>query len=234
MDRGQRGHPSLRGANEVSNEAISVKIKMDKSKANKIYAILNETYPGATMALVQKNTLELMVATILSAQCTDVRVNIVTKDLFKKYRTVKDYADADQLEFEQDIRSTGFYKNKTKNIIASCKKIITEFNGKVPDSMDKLISLPGIARKTANIVLYHGYGKTEGIAVDTHVKRLSGRIGLTKNTDPVKIEQDLMGLYEKKNWGKLTNLLIEHGRAVCDARKPKCGECGLSELCEYV
>ena len=204
---------------------------MNTKTADKIYAILEKDYPQAVTALVHKNVLELLVATILSAQCTDKRVNIVTKTLFKKYRTLKDYTDADIKEFEQDIKSTGFYRNKAKNIIAMAGKLKQDFGGKVPETMDELISLPGVARKTANIILYHAYGKNEGIAVDTHVKRLSGRLGLTKNTDPVKIEQDLMKLFERDRWGRLTNLLIEHGRNVCDARKPRCGECKLSKLC---
>ncbi len=204
---------------------------MDTKTANKIYGILSKEYPAGVTALSHKNALELLVATVLSAQCTDKRVNIVTKDLFKKYRTTKDYAKASPSVFEKEIRSTGFYKNKAKNIIAAAGKIIDEFGGKVPDNMDDLIKLPGVARKTANIVLFHAFGKNEGIAVDTHVKRVSGRLGLTDNTDPVKIEQDLMRLFDRKKWGTLSNLLIEHGRDICDARKPLCSECSLKSLC---
>jgi len=155
----------------------------------------------------------------------------VTKELFKKYRTARDYARVSPSVFEKEIRSTGFYKNKAKNIIAAAEKIIDEFGGKVPDNMDDLIKLPGVARKTANIVLFHAFGRNEGIAVDTHVKRVSGRLGLTDNTDPVKIEQDLMKLFDRNKWGTLSNLLIEHGRDICDARKPLCSECSLKSLC---
>ncbi len=204
---------------------------MDKAKADKIFDVLKKEYPGAQTALKHTNTMELLVATILSAQCTDKRVNIVTKELFKKYRSIKDYASADQEKFEKDIRSTGFYRNKAKNIIGAAKMIDSNYKGVVPDSMEELLKLPGVARKTANIVLFHGYKKNEGIAVDTHVKRLSQRLGLSKNTTPEKIEIDLMKLFDKNKWGKVSNLLIEHGRAVCDARNPKCGECKLGKLC---
>lgn len=204
---------------------------MDKKTAIKIYKILEKEYPEATTALKHKNALELLVATILSAQCTDARVNIVTKDLFKKYKTVQDFAKADPQALEGEIKSTGFYKNKTKNIIGASKMISEDFKGKVPSEMGELITLPGVARKTANIVLFHAFEKTEGIAVDTHVRRVSGRLGLTKNTDPVKIEPDLMALFERGKWGYLSNLLISHGRKICDARKPLCSECPLKVLC---
>jgi len=204
---------------------------LDKKRVASIYKKLTELYPDVTTALKYENPLELLFATILSAQCTDVRVNKVTAVLFKKYRKIKDYASADLKEFEQDIRSTGFYHNKAKNIIAAAKMIEKDFNGKVPDTMDELVKLPGVARKTANIVLFHSYGKNDGIAVDTHVKRLSGRLGLTQYDDPVKIEEDLMSIFDRDKWGYLSNLLIEHGRAVCDARKPLCAECKLCDLC---
>ncbi len=207
---------------------------MDKIKAKKIFGILSKEYPQTKCFLVHKNPHQLLVATILSAQCTDKRVNIVTKTLFKKYKTIHDFADADLPEFETDIRSTGFYKNKAKNIINTSKIILEQFGGKVPKTMDELLTLSGVARKTSNIVLFHGFGKTEGVAVDTHVKRLSGRLGLSKNTDPVKIEKDLMKLFDKNNWGILTNLLIEHGRNVCDARKPLCDKCSLAKMCPSV
>jgi endonuclease-3 len=168
---------------------------------------------------------------MLSAQCTDARVNLVTKTLFKKYRTVEDYAKANIKTFEQEIRSTGFYHNKAKNIITTAQKILKDFNGKVPDSMEKLMQLPGVARKTANIVLFNGFRKVEGIAVDTHVRRLSQRLGLSKNDDPNKIEQDLMKLLDRKEWGRFSYLLIEHGRKICIAKKPKCLECILQNLC---
>ena len=184
-----------------------------------------------TTALKHKEPLQLLVATILSAQCTDERVNKVTKDLFKKYKKTQDYAKAKQAVFEKEIRSTGFYRNKAKNIIATAKKIGGDFGGKVPDTMEELITLPGVARKTANIVLFHAYGKNEGIAVDTHVKRVSGRLGLTDKTDPQKIEQDLIKLFEKDKWGHVSNLLIAHGRKICDARKPLCPECPAKRIC---
>lgn len=204
---------------------------MLKDKADKILTLLKKEYPGVTTALRHRNPLELLVATILSAQCTDARVNIVTKDLFKRYKTAPDYAKADLKTFETAIRSTGFYHNKAKNIIGAAKMIIDRFKGKVPDSMEKLIELPGVARKTANIVLSHGFGKIEGIAVDTHVRRVSYRLGLTKNEDPVKIEEDLMKITDKKNWPLLSDLLIAHGRKICIAKKPKCPECLLGHLC---
>ena len=199
-----------------------------------ILDILKAQYPSPKISLKFNNSLELLVATILSAQCTDKQVNIVTKSLFKKYKTVKDYAYTDLINFEDDINSVGFYHNKAKNIINSAKKILTEFNGKIPKSMEKLITLPGVARKTANIVLFHGFNKIEGIAVDTHVRRISQRLGLTKNIYPDKIEKDLMSLLPKKEWGGLNNLLIHHGRKICTARKPKCRECVLYDFCLFL
>jgi len=203
------------------------------NSALKILAFLKKEYPKARIALHFHNPIEILVSTILSAQCTDKRVNLVTKDLFKKYKTVKDYAKANLKTFETQIRSTGFYRAKAKNIINSAKQISKEFKGKVPDAMQDLVKLPGVARKTANIVLYNGFGKIEGIAVDTHVKRVSHRLGLTKHMDPVKIEQDLMKQFPRKEWGRISHLLIAHGRAVCDARKPKCPTCTLRRVCPY-
>ena len=204
---------------------------MLKRKVERILTLLKKEYPGSTTALTHKNPFELLVATILSAQCTDTRVNIVTKELFKKYKSASDYARADLKRFEQEVRSTGFYHNKAKNIIGAAKMIVGTFDGRVPDSMEKLIELPGVARKTANIVLSHGYGRIEGIAVDTHVRRVSFRLGLTKNDDPVKIERDLMEITPKNDWPHLSDLLIAHGRAICAAAKPKCPECALGSLC---
>lgn len=203
----------------------------DGKKALEILRILKERYPSAKTALVHKDPLQLLIATILSAQCTDARVNIVTKELFSKYKTARDYADSDPKKFEQEIKSTGFYKNKARNIINSCKMIVEKFNENVPKTMDELMTLPGVARKTANIVLSEGYGIIEGIAVDTHVKRVSFRLGLTKNTDPGKIEQDLMKLFPKDEWRNITNLLIFHGRETCIAKLPKCSICILNRLC---
>lgn len=192
---------------------------------------LEAEYPDAEIALGFANPLELLVATILSAQCTDGMVNRVTATLFAKYRTVADYAAARPGRFEQEIRPTGFYRNKTKHIIAAARLIETSFGGSVPRTMAELVALPGVARKTANIVLYNAYGIIEGIAVDTHVKRLSGRLGLTRNSNPDKIEQDLMKQVPEAGWGSFSYLLIEHGRAVCVARKPKCRICLLNDIC---
>jgi endonuclease III len=203
---------------------------MEKS-ATMIIALLDKEYPKAEIALHFADPLQLLVSTILSAQCTDARVNMVTAALFQKYRKVTDYAKADLREFEQAIHSTGFYHNKAKNIIAAAKMIVGDFAGKVPETMEELIRLPGVARKTANIVLYNAFGKIEGIAVDTHVRRLSQRLGLSSNEDPEKIEQDLMKQIDKKLWGHITFLLIEHGRHVCDAKKPQCMKCVLALLC---
>jgi len=210
---------------------MMLNIQQAAAKTKKILFLLKKRYPGVTTALYFRNPLEILVATILSAQCTDKRVNIVTGPLFKKYRATGDYADAGLKTFEQEIRSTGFYRNKARNIIGAAKMIVGEFNGKVPGTMAELIRLPGVARKTANIVLSHGFNKIEGIAVDTHVRRVSGRLGLTENDDPVKIEQDLMKSFDRKDWTRLSDLLIAHGRAVCVARKPKCPECMLQRLC---
>lgn len=182
-------------------------------------------------ALGYGNPLDLLVATMLSAQCTDARVNIVTRELFRKYRTAEDYANADIGEFEQEIRSTGFYRNKARNIINCCRILVERFNSVVPRTMDELILLPGVARKTANIVLGHGYGIASGIAVDTHVRRVSTRLGLSNNKDPDRIERDLMAIVPEKNWIMFSDLLILHGRRVCNARKPKCSECVLDKLC---
>lgn len=204
---------------------------MSSKNIDKILILLKKEYPQAKIALNFINPLEILVSTMLSAQCTDARVNLVTKTLFKKYRTVKDYTEANIKTFEQEIHSTGFYHNKAKNIIAAAKKILKDFNGRVPNTMEKLTQLPGVARKTANIVLLNGFGKVEGIAVDTHVRRLSQRLSLSKNDDPNKIEQDLIKLLDRKEWGNFSYLLIEHGRKICIAQKPKCLECILQNLC---
>ena len=172
-----------------------------KIRALQIIKLLKKEYPAVRVALDFSNPIEILVATILSAQCTDKRVNIVTKDLFKKYGSVKDYAKADLKTFQKEIRSTGFYRNKAKNIVNAAKKIVNDFGGRVPDTMDGLVSLPGVARKTANIVLTSAFGKVEGIAVDTHALRLSKRLGLSRFSDPVKVERDLMAVVAKKDWG---------------------------------
>jgi endonuclease-3 len=192
---------------------------------------LETEYPDARIALSFSNPLELLVATILSAQCTDEMVNRVTSGLFTKYRASRDYASASPEQFEQEIRSTGFYRNKAKHIIAAAKSIAANFNGNVPRTMAELTTLPGVARKTANIVLYNAYGVIDGIAVDTHVRRVSRRLGLTRQKDPDEIEKDLMEQVPRDRWGSFPYLLIEHGRAVCTARKPKCHVCLLNDIC---
>jgi endonuclease-3 len=202
-----------------------------KARALKIIELLEKQYPRAKTALHYSSPLEILIATILSAQCTDKRVNIVTKSLFKKYRTAEDYANADLAELEQDIRSTGFYRNKAKNIKNAGQMLVERFDSQVPDTMEKILELPGVARKTANIVLSNAYGVIAGIAVDTHVRRLSKRLGLTENTNPDKIERELMQIVPKSHWKRITNLLISHGRNVCMARKPKCDSCVLNKLC---
>ena len=196
-----------------------------------IIELLKTEYPLSRTALTYSTPHQLLVATILSAQSTDVRVNIITKTLFEKYTNVEDFANADLAELEQDIKSSGFFRQKAKNIKNSSIEIIETFGGEVPGTMEELITLPGVARKTGNVVLSSAYGITEGIAVDTHVKRLSYRLGLTDYTDPNKIEQDLMKLAPKSEWSDLSYRLILHGRAVCSARKPKHEECMLEHLC---
>ena len=197
----------------------------------KILSLLKKHYSKAECALKYKNPLELLIATILSAQCTDERVNIVTEKLFKKYQTIKDYANANLHEFEKDIYSTGFYRNKAKNIISTCQIINKNYKGKVPKDFDKLLELPGVARKTANCVMGNAFNVPSGIVVDTHVSRISQRLGLTKNTDPNKIEQDLIKIIPKDEWIMFSHRLIWHGRKICDARKPKCEICFLNKLC---
>ncbi|MDR3109463.1 MAG: endonuclease III [Planctomycetaceae bacterium] len=186
---------------------------------------LKKLYPDVRCSLNFSNPLELMVATILSAQCTDVRVNIVTKSLFARYKTASDFANETLPELEDRIRSTGFYRNKAKSIQGACERIVETYNGVVPDTMEDLITLPGVGRKTANVVLGTGFGKAVGIVVDTHVTRISKRLGLTESDNPEKIEQDLMKQFPKKSWIELSHLLIMHGRKLCTARNPKCKDC---------
>lgn len=196
-----------------------------------IIRLLRKEYPNSHTALRNDNPFHLLVATILSAQCTDERVNKITPPLFKKYKNAAAFAKAKQSILEEDIRSAGFYRNKAKNIIATSRKLVEEFNGRVPDTMDELVMLPGVARKTANIVLSSSFGKAEGIAVDTHVKRLSERLGLSKEKDPKRIERDLMDIVPMKDWLDFNYLLVNHGRAICNARKPLCSECIINKLC---
>ncbi|MFX1486238.1 MAG: endonuclease III [Promethearchaeota archaeon] len=202
-----------------------------KTRVLRILELLEKEYPDAKTALHYSNSLELLIATILSAQCTDRRVNLVTKKLFKKYRRAKDYAQADLKELEEDVRPTGFYRNKAKNIKMCCQLLVEKFNSKVPKTMKEILELPGVARKTANIVLSNAYGVIEGIAVDTHVRRLAKRLGLTKHGEPNKIERDLMEAVPRDRWMRITDLLIFHGRRICSARKPQCKICVLNLLC---
>jgi len=203
-----------------------------KEKTKVILKKLEELYPDARCTLEFKDPIQLMVATQLAAQCTDERVNIVTKDLFKKYKTVDDFANADIQELEQDIKPTGFFRNKAKNIISACKMIISDFVRNVPNNMGSLLKLPGVGRKTANLLLNECFG-IPGIVVDTHAKRLSQRIGLTKNDDPEKIEYDLREIVPEDKWGQFCHLLVAHGRAVCNARKPLCDKCDIRDCCDY-
>jgi endonuclease-3 len=203
----------------------------NKTRVLMIVELLEKEYSDAKIALSYKNPLELLVATILSAQCTDRRVNIVTKVLFKKYRKPEDYANADLEELEEGIRSTGFYRNKARNVKKCCRILVEKFNSQVPKTMEELLELPGVARKTANIVLSNAFGVVEGIAVDTHVRRLARRLGLSEHENPNKIESDLMEIVPKTRWKRITDLLIFHGRRICAARKPKCEICVLNKLC---
>lgn len=205
---------------------------ISKKRVQEILAILGRTYPEVKTALHYRAPIEMLIATILSAQCTDVRVNEVTKTLFKTLKTAKDYAEVPVDKLEEMIRPTGFFRNKAKSIKACCKGLLERHGGQVPDTMDDLVRLPGIGRKTANVVLGSVFG-IPGIVVDTHVKRLSQRIGLTQESDPVKIEFDLMSLIPKNNWIDFSHQLIWHGRRVCTARKPKCPDCPLLKLCDY-
>lgn len=206
-------------------------MKKAQDRIEEITDILKKTYPRSRTALRFETPLQILVATILSAQCTDEKVNEITPSLFRRYPTALDFAQADPSILEKEVRPTGFFRNKTKSIINASKKIIEDFNGVVPDNMEDLITLPGVARKTANIVLSSAYKKAEGIAVDTHVKRLSQRLGLSREKDPDKIERDLMDLVPSKYWLDFNYLLVNHGRKTCQARKPNCPECVLIHVC---
>ncbi len=214
--------------------AKKTKIKVDKTQAaervREILPILGKIYPGARTALNFKNPLELLIATILSAQCTDVRVNMVTGEVFKKYKSAVDWAKADIKEIESAIKSTGFYHNKAVSIKGACSEIIERFDSRVPDTMEELVTLPGVGRKTANVVLGNAFGMP-AIACDTHVIRLSRRLGLSENSDAVKLEFDLAEIVPKKSWTLFSHLLIFHGRNVCRARKPDCENCQISKYC---
>jgi endonuclease III len=206
-------------------------LRTDPKRVAAILGKLDEAYPAATCALHHDNPFQLLISTILSAQCTDERVNIVTQTLFPKYPTPKHFAYANPKELEQDIRPTGFFRNKTKSIMGASQKIVEEFGGKVPQTMEVLLTLPGVARKTANVVLGTAFGIASGVVVDTHVQRLAGRLELSANTDPKKIEQDLMQIIPQEKWILFSHQLIWHGRRVCQARKPRCADCNLERLC---
>ena len=203
----------------------------EKQRTRDIIRRLKREYPDARCSLNYSSPLELLIATILSAQCTDERVNIVTADLFRKYRAPEDYLNASQEELEQDVRSTGFYRNKAKAIRGACQRIVERHAGHVPDRLEDLILLPGVARKTANVVLGNAFGIASGVVVDTHVQRLSRRLGLSDESQPEKIERDLIELVPKKDWIDFSHLMIYHGRKVCKARKPLCDECVVEPLC---
>jgi endonuclease-3 len=202
-----------------------------QERANDIVVRLKQMYPKAKCALDFTNAFELLIATILSAQSTDVRVNIVTKSLFRKYPDPKSFAEASQVEMERDVKQTGFFRNKAKAVITASKAIVEKHNGEVPRTMDELTALPGVGRKTANVVLSNAFKIAVGIVVDTHVTRVSARLGLTASDDAVKIEQDLMALIPPKEWTNFSHRIIAHGRTICIARKPKCAQCALNELC---
>ncbi len=219
---------------KTTKKKKTIKGRFDQAAAaeriNTIWPILRKTYPNAKVELNFTNPLELLIATILSAQCTDVRVNIVTKDLFKKYKSAADWVRTDQKEIEEDIRTTGFFRNKAQNIKGACTKIIADHDGQVPQTMDELLALPGVGRKTANVVLGNAFD-TPGIVCDTHVIRLSRRLELSDNSDPVKLEFDLAEIVPKKNWTLFSHLLVFHGRYTCKARKPNCPECPIAKHC---
>lgn len=209
---------------------LNINIRMAKN-TKEIYDKLKKAYPNVKCALIHKNAWQLLVATILSAQCTDVRVNKVTKELFAKYPKVEDFSSLPLEKLKKYIYSTGFYNNKAKNIKTAAEKIIKEFQGKVPDNMQDLLTIPGVARKTANVILSVWFRKNEGIVVDTHVLRLAKRLGLTKESDPKKVEQDLLKLYPQAQWERIATMLIFHGREVCFAKKPNCEGCFLNKVC---
>lgn len=206
-------------------------VDLSPKDAGEVVAALHALYPDADCELQHEDPLQLLVATILSAQSTDLRVNEVTREIFAKYRSAQDYAAADPAVFEQEIRSTGFYRNKTKLVLGAARRLVEEHGGAVPDDMEQLVRLPGVARKTANVVLGTAFGKPEGVVVDTHVRRVAFRLGLTGETDPVKIERDLMEALPRKEWIFAGHALIWHGRRVCSARKPRCSACDLARWC---
>ena len=223
--------PSKKSPKKSAKTAKQAKSKVVKGQASTIYQRLSAAYPDAHCALDFTNPYQLLVATILSAQCTDKRVNMVTPVLFERYPTPADLAAAKTEELEGIIKSTGFFRNKAKSLIGMATAVAEQHGGVIPDEMDPLVKLPGVGRKTANVILGNAFNKNEGVVVDTHVSRLSHRLGLSKETDAVKIEQDLMPLFPREQWTMLSHLLIEHGRQVCDAKRPKCEICTLNDIC---
>jgi endonuclease-3 len=224
VTKGRRAVPATESARGVA-------VADDRARAREIIRRLREEYPDARCSLNFENPFQLLVATILSAQCTDERVNQVTPALFARYPTPEDLAGARQEELEELIHSTGFYRNKAKSLLGMAARLVEEHGGRVPDEMEALVRLPGVGRKTANVVLGNAFGKAEGVVVDTHVKRLAGRLGLSRASDPDRIEQDLMELVPREDWTDLAHLFIYHGRAVCKAPRPRCEACRLTELC---
>lgn len=206
-------------------------MKNARKRVPEIIGGLRREFPESRTALKFETPFQVLVATILAAQCTDERVNKITPGLFRKYPTAEAFASADREDLENEIRSTGFFRNKAKSILGAAKRIVEDFGGRVPDTMAELVTLPGVARKTANIVLSAGYGKAEGIAVDTHVRRLAGRLGLSRESDPEKIERDLMRIVPREDWLDLNSMLVDHGRKTCRARKPDCPACPIRHLC---
>jgi endonuclease-3 len=225
------GAPSSRAGHRRKKTSGAVYDAIAPERVSDIVQRLDQQYPDVTCALTHKDAWELVVATILSAQSTDVRVNMVTPELFRKYPTVQDFAKLEPLQLEPDIHSTGFFRNKSKSVVGAARRVVSEYGGKVPDNMDDLLTLPGVARKTANVVLGTWFGKAEGVVVDTHVHRISRRLELTKNDDPKKIEQDLMGVIPREKWTLFSHQIIWHGRRICIARSPKCVDCPLENIC---
>jgi endonuclease-3 len=223
--------PGAKASRPAAAKAASAYDPLAPKRIAEILKRLDVLYPGATCALHHRNAWELLVATILSAQCTDVRVNLVTPGLFRKYPTLQDFARIEPEQLEPDIRSTGFFRNKAKSVVGAAKKILSDFKGEVPGEMDQLLELPGVARKTANVILGTWFGKAEGVVVDTHVYRISHRLELTTQEDPNKIEQDLMRILPRDHWILGAHQIILHGRALCIARRPKCADCPLENLC---
>jgi len=217
-----------KGRNEKTSK---VELKGLRTRTKKIIQLLKDAYPDAKCSLNHSNAFELLVATILSAQCTDERVNIVTADLFRKYRSPEDYLKVPESELQSDIRTTGFFRNKTKSIQGTAKVLTEQYGGRVPETIEELLELPGVARKTANVVMGNAFGVASGVVVDTHVTRLSRRLGLTTEKDAVKIENDLIRLVPKNDWVIFSHLLIAHGRKICKARNPLCAECVVEKLC---